>query len=441
MEGGAIGGWRQPARPIGNLLGMTTSAAPDPLVASRASDPTPNRLQRFAVVGVLATLVDVVLLVPLIRRWGFDAFTADLLSVSIATLVSLPLHRLVTLARSPTRRWFEDHAGSYLTALVGSLAVDVVVFTAFTGALDVHSVHGLVISKAVALTAAVLMRATAYRSVLGAVVRSDQMTPSKPPPLPEDLPRLSVVIPAYEESDRIGHTLEEVRRQLAGVADRGGLEVIVVDDGSTDDTSGRAAAAGADRVVTLPENRGKGAAVRAGMQAASGSTRVFLDADLAYSPDQVLAMLALTEAGWDVVVGSRKHTATATLVQAGRLRRLGSTAINVLSSVVLLGHYRDTQCGLKAFRAEAAESIFPVTRIDRFALDIEVLYLVERQRLSLCEVPVQVANSDRSTVHVVRDTVRLLRDLVRIRIFARNGDYDSPGSPADRTSTVGSPAA
>ena len=74
------------------------------------------------------------------------------------------------------------------------------------------------------------------------------------------------------------------------------------------------------------------------------------------------------------------------------------------------------------------------------ALDIEVLYLVERQRLSLCEVPVQVANSEQSTVRVVRDTARLLRDLFRIRIFARNGDYDVPGSSTDRASTIGSSA-
>ena len=410
--------------------------------ARTASGRTPNRVQRFAVVGIVATLVDVAVLVPLIRRWGFDAFTADLVSVSIATVVSLLLHRLVTLANSPTRRWFENHAGSYLTTLVGSLAVDVVVFTAFTQALDARSVHGLVISKAVALAAAVLMRATAYRSVLGAVVRSDQLTPSKPPPLPSDRPRLSIVIPAFEEADRIGRTVDEVRRQLAVITENGGLEVIVVDDGSADATTDAAEATGADRVVTLPENQGKGAAVRAGMKAATGSTRAFLDADLAYSPDQVLPMLELTEAGWDVVVGSRKHTATATLVQAGRLRQLGSMAINVLSSVVLLGRYRDTQCGLKAFRADAAEAIFPLTRIDRFALDIEVLYLVERKRLSLSEVPVQVANSEQSTVRVVRDTARLVRDLVRIRIFAHNGAYDElPRSPTDHTSAVGSSAA
>ncbi|MEZ5371480.1 MAG: glycosyltransferase [Microthrixaceae bacterium] len=420
---------------------MTSQASAEPADRQKAPRPGPNRVQRFAVVGVLVTLVDLAVLVPLIRRWGFEAFTADLVSVSVATVVSLPLHRLVTLANSPTRRWFEDHAGSYLAGLAGSLAVDVVVFTAFTQALDVHSVHGLVISKAVALASAVLVRATAYRSVLGAVVRADQFVPGDPPPLPGDVPRLSVVIPAFEEEDRIAQTIAEVRSQLSGVAERGGVEVIVADDGSLDDTSRRAAEAGADRVVTLPENRGKGAAVKAGMLAASGSTRVFLDADLAYSPDQVLELLKRTEAGWDVVVGSRKHTATTTLVRAGRLRQLGSRAINVFTSLVLLGRYRDTQCGLKAFRAEAAEAIFPLTHIDRFALDIEVLYLVERQRLSLAEVPVQVANSERSTVRVFRDTARLLRDLVRIRLLARNGSYDATDTVSESASTVGSSAA
>lgn len=401
----------------------------------------PNRVQRFAVVGVLVTLVDVAVLVPLIRRQGYDAFSADLLSVSLATLVSLPLHRVVTLSNSPTRRWFEDHSGSYLAGLVGSLALDVVVFTAFTRVLDVRSVYGLLIAKAVSLSAAVLLRATAYRSVLGAVVRSDQFAPGEPPPLRGDVPRLSVVIPAYEEADRIAGTISEVRTRLAGVADRGGVEVVVVDDGSQDATSRVATEAGADRVVSLPVNRGKGAAVRSGMLAATGSTRVFLDADLAYSPDQVLELLKRTEAGWDVVVGSRKHTATTTLVRAGRLRQLGSRAINVLTSLVLLGRYRDTQCGLKAFRAEAAEKIFSLTRIDRFAFDIEVLYLVERQRMSLSEVPVQVANSQRTTVRVVRDTARLLRDLLRIRVLARNGVCDLAESSPDPASAVGSPAA
>lgn len=324
---------------------------------------------------------------------------------------------------------------------MGSLALDVVVFTAFTRVLDVRSVYGLLIAKAVSLSAAVLLRATAYRSVLGAVVRSDQFAPGEPPPLRGDVPRLSVVIPAYEEADRIAGTISEVRTRLAGVADRGGVEVVVVDDGSQDATSRVATEAGADRVVSLPVNRGKGAAVRSGMLAATGSTRVFLDADLAYSPDQVLELLKRTEAGWDVVVGSRKHTATTTLVRAGRLRQLGSRAINVLTSLVLLGRYRDTQCGLKAFRAEAAEKIFSLTRIDRFAFDIEVLYLVERQRMSLSEVPVQVANSQRTTVRVVRDTARLLRDLLRIRVLARNGVYDLAESSPDPASAVGSPAA
>jgi glycosyltransferase involved in cell wall biosynthesis len=114
-----------------------------------------------------------------------------------------------------------------------------------------------------------------------------------------------------------------VRRQLAVITENGGLEVIVVDDGSADATTDAAEATGADRVVTLPENQGKGAAVRAGMKAATGSTRAFLDADLAYSPDQVLSMLKLTEAAgtWSSAAAGAPPP-----VQAGRLRQLGGLA-------------------------------------------------------------------------------------------------------------------
>ena len=102
--------------------------------------------------------------------------------------------------------------------------------------------------------------------------------------------------------------------------------------------------------------------------------------------------------------------------------------VNLLTRVALLGQYRDTQCGLKAFSADAAERIFSVARIDRFAMDIEVIFLVERLGLTLHEVPVTVTNSERSTVHVVRDTARLLRDVVRIRVLAKNGTYASPST-------------
>jgi dolichyl-phosphate beta-glucosyltransferase len=164
------------------------------------------------------------------------------------------------------------------------------------------------------------------------------------------------------------------------------------------------------------------------MLAAEGRTVAFTDADLAYPPEQLLRFLDEIERGWDVAVGSRQHEATMTVVRAGRLREVGGRVVNVFTGIVLLGRYRDTQCGIKAMRRDVARLLFSRTRIDGFAFDVELFHLVERYRLTLVEVPVQVVNSSRSTVHVVRDAARLVRDLFRVRAFARLGDYELDGS-------------
>ena len=258
-------------------------------------------------------------------------------------------------------------------------------------------------------------------------MRGDQQRPLHRPPAPGEL-RLSLVIPAYCEEDEIGATVAGVEQALGYLRDEGGFEIVVVDDGSSDDTAGAARAAGADQVVSLEQNSGKGAAVRRGILLARGRTIAFTDADLSYSPDQVIRLMDGIEAGWDVVVGSRKHTETRTLVQARRLREIGGRIVNAFTSAVLLGQYRDTQCGLKAFRSDVARLLFGQCQIDGFAFDVEVFHLVERYRLTLLESPVEVANSTRSTVHVVRDTARLLRDLYRIRHVARHGGYEVPAA-------------
>jgi glycosyltransferase involved in cell wall biosynthesis len=234
-------------------------------------------------------------------------------------------------------------------------------------------------------------------------------------------PRLSVVIPAYQEASRIGTTIERVRSALGEVD--GDVEVVVVDDGSSDATAAEARQAGADQVIVHPANRGKGAAVRTGALAATGATIAFTDADLAYSPDQLLGLLDLVESGVPVVVGSRRHEQTTTLVRARRLREVGGRAVNLVTRVVVLGSERDTQCGMKAFSAAAAREIFERTTIDRFAFDIELFVIADRLGLEVGEVPVQVENSERSTVNVVRDATRLVTDLFRIRRAAKEGRY------------------
>ncbi len=254
--------------------------------------------------------------------------------------------------------------------------------------------------------------------------------------------RLSIVIPAFGEAERIGETVRSLRAGLEGFVPGPELEIVVVDDGSADGTAQAARDAGADIVVRHQTNRGKGSAVRSGVLVANGRSVVFTDADLSYSPDQIPAIVELVEKGWDVVVGSRRHHDTTTLVRARRLREVGGRAINLLTRAVLLGHYRDTQCGLKGFRSDVAQLIFSHTLVDGFAFDVEVFHLIERYHLSLTEVPVRVENSPRSTVRVARDGLRLIRDLFLVRRWSVEGRYDLtaddllvPGTVNDVTTT------
>ena len=229
------------------------------------------------------------------------------------------------------------------------------------------------------------------------------------------------MVPAYLEVDRIGAAVQSLREALGGID--GGVEIIVVDDGSTDGTAAAARAAGADVVLEHDRNRGKGAAVRTGVLAAKGDTIAFTDADLSYAPGQLKGLLEAVEGGADVVVGSRKHEDTRTLVKAGRLREVGGRVINQLTHAVLLGDYRDTQCGLKAFNADAARTIFGRSKVDRFAFDVEIFLIAETKGMQVEEVPVSIVNSSRSTVRIVRETARLMRDLFRIRRWSKKGLY------------------
>jgi glycosyltransferase involved in cell wall biosynthesis len=305
----------------------------------------------------------------------------------------------------------------------------VVVALAGTGA------AALLGAKALAVVVAALVRVVGQRRILFRVLREEQAAPARRSPAP-GARRLSVVLPANHQADVVADAVRQVRSALEPTVGADDLEVIVVDDGSGDATAEAARAGGADQVVVHEENRGKGAAVRSGFAVATGRTLAFTDADLAYEPHQLLTVLEAVEAGADVAVGSRRHTDAVTLVRARRLREVGGRLINLLSQVVLLGQYRDTQCGLKACRSDVAPLVFGQGLVDGFAFDIEVFHLVERNGLTLTEVPVEVVNSEVSTVRVVRDGLRLVRDLFRIRAHAARGRY---GDSAARGRYTGTP--
>jgi dolichyl-phosphate beta-glucosyltransferase len=266
-------------------------------------------------------------------------------------------------------------------------------------------------------------RFLAQRCLTGPGIRRAQAGTIERGPAPGEL-RLSVVIPAYEEEPRIGRTVRAVRAALADL--EGGVEVVVVDDGSSDGTPDAARAAGADLVVVHPVNRGKGAAVRSGVAQARGRTVAFTDADLSYPPEHLLAVLEAIEGGGDIAMGNRRAAGSESEGQTGPLRRVGSLVFKWSTRAVLVAGYGDTQSGIKAFRSDVAHDLFGVAHVDGFAFDTELLHVAERRGYTLREVPVRVVHSTTSTIRLSRHVRPMLADLARVRLAAAAGRYDGP---------------
>ena len=243
-------------------------------------------------------------------------------------------------------------------------------------------------------------------------------------------PELSVVIPAYNEAEAIGRTLEAVRRYL----DRAGCahEIVVADDGSQDATPAlvRAAAAADPRIRLLAAGHaGKGAAVKRGMLAARGAYRLFMDADSSTSVDAWAVVGPWLRDGYDVVIGSRKMSGARVTVRQPWLReRMGQT-FTWLSNRVLSARVSDITCGFKGFTAGAAQRIFSLQRMDGWGFDAEILFIARRQRCRIKEVPVVWADDASTKVRLARDAVRSLAELIQIRLGAWRGRYPRAAAP------------
>ena len=375
-------------------------------------------LRRFAFVGLAATVIDISAAV-LLMQMGLPTVIAGAIALTLAAIVARTLHEKITLINDPHARWIRN-IKVFTSVVVIAAIIDLVILISLDPG---KSWKACFTAKLTAVLGAAVARGISYRFVLFREFRNQQMKPNVEN-LIDKKPRISLIIPAFEEADRIAGTLSTVNSELRSSLQKSDdIEVIVVDDGSNDATSEIARQAGADVVIRLEENKGKGAAIRAGVQEANGSVVAFTDADLAYNPRQVVKLVTLVESGYDMVVGSRQHIETKNLVRAGRFREVGGRLINIATSGILLGHYRDTQCGLKAFKSQVAKSLFDAGTLDGFSFDVELFHLAERWDLSLKEIPVEVENSQRSSVSAFRDGVFLLLDLIRIRQRARRGVY------------------
>ncbi len=204
-------------------------------------------------------------------------------------------------------------------------------------------------------------------------------------------------------------------------------EVIVVDDGGGD-FGGDLGSLDAEsvRLVTFSRNRGKGAAVRAGMRQARGHVRLYTDVDMPFGTDIIpLSAAFITQRGFHAVVGDRTLPQSRYELNVGWPRRLASGVFSRFVASLLMGGFVDTQCGFKAFRGDVAESLFAIARIDRFAFDVELLYLTLCHRLDVKKIPVQLHNNETSAVHLVRDSLRMVADVVRLRMRVARGAYSS----------------
>lgn len=384
--------------------------------------------RRFAAVGLVATALDAGTLLVLALA-GVPVLLADAAAIALAAFVSFRLHRSLTFAHDPARRFVAEPL-AYLAVTATAGIVDITVVGVATLAVTAPE-FSLPAAKAAALAVAGVIRLAGYRRVLLRSVRTDQSARVDRGEAPGDV-RFTVVIPAYCSAPSIGATVDAVRSGLNDIASAGGLEVVVVDDGSPDDTAAAAESGGADRVIRLGTNRGKGAAVRAGVAVARGRTVAFTDDDLSYGAADLRRVLQGVEAGWDMVVGSRQHIDTTTLVRARRVREVTGRMFNVFTTAVLLGQYRDTQCGLKGFRSDVAQLLFGTGRIERFAFDVELFHLAERYRLSLLEIPVELSSASSSRVRLGRDSRRMLTDLFAIRRLSRSAAYGPDAAAAHR---------
>jgi glycosyltransferase involved in cell wall biosynthesis len=257
------------------------------------------------------------------------------------------------------------------------------------------------------------------------------VTAGEPAGIPR--PHLSIVIPAYNEEQRLASTLATVERFLASKPFA--TELIIANDGSTDATSRLAHAFRSGQVTVRALDllhRGKAATVRDGMLAARGQFILFTDADLSTPIEFADALLAALDTGADVAIGSREG-AQARRIGEPFYRHLMGRVFNAFVRLIAVPHIDDTQCGFKAFRRGPAREIFRRTRLHVrkrvrgpmvTAFDVEALYIARRLDYSIAEIPVRWTHVSGSKVNPLVDSVRMLRDVLYVRVYALRGRYN-----------------
>ncbi len=239
-------------------------------------------------------------------------------------------------------------------------------------------------------------------------------------------PFLSIIIPAYNEEDRLADSLNRILAFLASQPHSS--EILVVENGSTDRTA-EVAEAFARQHPTLrvlrEQARGKGLAVRRGILAATGEYRFICDVDLSMPIEYITRFLPPLLPDAAIAIASREAPGAARYGEPAYRHWIGR-GFNLLVRLLAVPGLQDTQCGFKCFRADAADELFRLQVLDGWTFDVEVLFLARRKGYQIAEVPIPWTHASGSRVHLVRDSLAMLTDLVRIRWYAARGRYGPP---------------
>jgi glycosyltransferase involved in cell wall biosynthesis len=254
-------------------------------------------------------------------------------------------------------------------------------------------------------------------------------------------PQLSIVIPAYNESARIERALDRV---MTCVAEQNwDAEVLVIDDGSRDNTVQIV-----ERwmglyprlhLVKNPGNRGKGYSVRNGLLQAAGDIVMFTDADLSAPMEEAERLISAIHAGSDVAIGSRWMDRTRQTIHQPLYRQFFGRCFNWITRTVMGLPFKDTQCGFKAFRREAAQVIFRLQTIERWGFDPEILFIARKLKYSIHEIPVTWGHDERSRMSYLKDGMKMLEDMGTIRANSLAGRYDAAIAAIKDTSSMVTP--
>lgn len=231
--------------------------------------------------------------------------------------------------------------------------------------------------------------------------------------------KISIIIPAYNEEKRLASALDNIISYMA--KNYPDYEIIVVDDGSTDNTI-KVAEKKNVRIIKNPKNMGKGYSVKNGMLNAGGDYLLFSDADLSTPIEELGNFLNLIKEH-EVIIGSRNLSESNITATQPFYRRALGKIFPLLVSIFVLRGIKDTQCGFKLFKKDAAKKIFTKQTIAGFGFDVEILYLARKYGYSVKELPVSWKNDPHSKVSVIRDSFRMLLDLIRIRINNLRNKY------------------